>query len=114
MSRPLRTDETRRLAGRTVGHLSRCLNRFGLLLFAIFAVLVPVSAGAQEPPAPSSASVWYAAGTSLVRVDAESGQARFRTIGQLEHALTLCSVGFANNKSRYLLGTSHARMLTVG
>jgi RHS repeat-associated protein len=52
------------------------LNILGLLLLAILAVLVPLGAGAQEePPPPSSTSVWYAAGTSLVQVDAESGQA---------------------------------------
>src|SRR5215217_2981423 len=71
VSRPLRSKDTER----SVGHLSRRLNILGLLLLAILAVLVPVGAGAQEPPAPSSASVWYAAGTSLVQVDAESGQA---------------------------------------
>ena len=56
--------------------LSRRLSIFGLLIFALVTSLVSVSAGAQEePPAPSSHSVWYAAGTSLVRVNAESGQA---------------------------------------
>ena len=45
-----------------------------LLLFAILVVLLPTSAGAEEPPAPSTVSVWYAAGSSLVRVDANSGQ----------------------------------------
>jgi RHS repeat-associated protein len=56
-------------------HLSRRLNIFGLLLFALVISLLAVSAGAEEPPGPSSDSVWYAAGTSLVRVDAESGNA---------------------------------------
>ena len=55
--------------------LSRRLNILGLLLFALVTSLVSVSAGAQEPSPPSSASVWYGAGTSLVRVNTESGQA---------------------------------------
>jgi RHS repeat-associated protein len=75
VSCPLRSDKPKRLAERIVGHLSRRLNILAVLLLAIFAALVPVGAGAQEPPAPSSTSVWYAAGASLVRVDAESGQA---------------------------------------
>src|SRR3712207_9566748 len=40
--------------------------------------ILSTSAAAQEssaPPEPSSASVWYATGSSLARVDAESGQA---------------------------------------
>src|SRR5215208_2883883 len=71
VSRPLRSKDTER----SVGHLSRRLNILGLLLLAILAVLVPLGAGAQEPPPPSATSVWYSAGTSLVRVDADSGQA---------------------------------------
>ena len=63
-------------AKRTAERLSRRLTILGSLLLVIFAALVPLGAMAQEDPAaPSSDSVWYAAGTSLVRVNTESGQA---------------------------------------
>jgi RHS repeat-associated protein len=59
-------------ARRLPRHLTNVL---GLTLFAVLVVLLPAGAGAEDVlPPPSSASVWYAAGASLVRVDAESGQ----------------------------------------
>src|SRR5215207_484238 len=63
-------------AQRAAEHLSRRLSILGFLLLVIFCALIPLGAVAQqEPSAPASASVWYAAGTSLVRVNTESGQA---------------------------------------
>lgn len=73
------TKTSSRGARRLAGCLSRRLNALGLfLLFAVLVVFMgPAGAGAQEeePPAPSKTSVWYAASSSLVRVDAQSGQA---------------------------------------
>ena len=71
----LRLDGHNTLVNQDVRRLSRRLNLFTLLLFTLVISFVSVGAGAQEPPAPSSVSVWYGAGTSLVRVDAESGNA---------------------------------------
>lgn len=53
------------------------LKVLGLLLFAVVVVvLAPTGAGAEEkPPLPSPAPVWYADGSSLIRVDPESGKA---------------------------------------
>ena len=72
----LRSGEHGIWAKRAAGSLSRRLSILGALLLVIFAALIPLGAGAQEEPSPpSSDSVWYAAGTSLVRVNTESGQA---------------------------------------
>ena len=60
---------------RAVGRLWRRINVLGLLLFTLVISVAPVGAGAEEPSPPSSVSVWYGAGTSLVRVNAESGVA---------------------------------------
>lgn len=53
----------------------RLVGVFGLFVFALLVFLAPVSAGAQEQEEASTGSVWYADGSSLVRVDANSGKA---------------------------------------
>src|SRR4051812_32924141 len=63
-------------AKRAAERLSRRLSLLGFLILVIVTALMPLGAMAQQDPsAPSSNSVWYAAGTSLVRVNAQSGQA---------------------------------------
>ena len=72
----LRAGEHGTWAKRAAGRLSRRLSILGSLLLVIFCALIPLGAMAQEEPtAPSSDSVWYAAGTSIVRLNTESGQA---------------------------------------
>ena len=65
----LRAGEHGTWAKHAAERLSRRLSILGALLLVIFCALIPLGAMAQEEPsAPSSDSVWYAAGASLVRV----------------------------------------------
>jgi RHS repeat-associated protein len=74
----IKNSQFRRMLQQTGRHSRRCSEYkkvLGLFLFTLLGVLAVAGARAEEPSPPSSVSVWYAAGTSLVRVDAESGNA---------------------------------------